>query len=70
LKNVKYLEEEQLLRNNKQIVDDRIKRTKGKKISNKEDGQISDPLNILKVRLAKGEITKNEYNELYNAISS
>ena len=30
----------------------------------------SDPLYVLKMRLAKGEISKNEYNELYNAISS
>jgi uncharacterized membrane protein len=32
--------------------------------------EIRDPLQILKVRLAKGEISKNEYNELYSAISS
>jgi hypothetical protein len=75
LKNLKYLEEEQLFRNNREmqnvrISDHRIKRTKAKKISGKEDGQISNPLNILKMKLAKGEITKNEYNELYNAISS
>jgi hypothetical protein len=34
-----------------------------------EGKEISDPLQILKVRLAKGEISKNEYSELYNAIS-
>ena len=32
--------------------------------------EVGDPLRILKLRLAKGEITKNEYNELYSAISS
>jgi hypothetical protein len=75
LKNLKYLEEERLLGNNREmqnvrISDDRIKRTKGNKLSGKEDGQIINPINILKMRLAKGEITKNEYNELYNVISS
>jgi len=29
-----------------------------------------DPLRVLKMRLAKGEIDKKEYQELYNAISS
>ena len=37
----------------------------------KSDGrEIRDPLQILKVSLSKGEISKNEYNELYSAIPS
>jgi hypothetical protein len=35
-----------------------------------KEEKTNDPLHILKIRLAKGQITKNEYNELYNAISS
>jgi hypothetical protein len=38
---------------------------KDKKIDNQED-----PLRIIKMRLAKGEISKEEYQELRNAISS
>jgi len=38
---------------------------KDKKIDNQED-----PLKIIKMRLAKGEISKEEYEELRNAISS
>jgi uncharacterized membrane protein len=37
---------------------------KDKKIDNQ------DPLRIIKMRLAKGEISKEEYQELRNAISS
>jgi hypothetical protein len=48
--------------------DDRIKGRR--KMVRSEEQQISDPVHILKMRLAKGEITKNEYNELHNAISS
>jgi hypothetical protein len=36
----------------------------------REGREIRDPLQILKVRLARAEISKNEYNELYSAISS
>jgi len=41
-------------------------------ISNKSihDNERQDPLHVLKLRLAKGEIDKKEYQELYNAISS
>lgn len=41
-------------------------------ISNKaiHDNERQDPLRVLKLRLAKGEIDKKEYQELYNAISS
>ena len=40
-------------------------------ISNKAiDNERQDPLRVLKLRLAKGEIDKKEYQELYNAISS
>jgi len=41
-------------------------------ISNKsiDDNERQDPLRVLKLRLAKGEIDKKEYQELYNAISS
>jgi hypothetical protein len=38
---------------------------KDKKIDNQED-----PVRIIKMRLAKGEISKEEYEELRNAISS
>jgi hypothetical protein len=40
-------------------------------ISNKAiDNERQDPLRVLKLRLAKGDIDKKEYQELYNAISS
>ena len=35
-----------------------------------DDNEQEDPLRVLKLRLAKGEIDKKEYQELYNAISS
>jgi hypothetical protein len=35
-----------------------------------DDDQQQDPIRVLKLRLAKGEIDKKEYQELYNAISS
>ena len=51
--------------------EDKIKKgRRAKSIRDKDEGEISDPLHIIKMRLAKGEITKNEYNELYNAIAS
>jgi uncharacterized membrane protein len=31
---------------------------------------MKDPLRIIKIRLAKGEISKEEYEELRNAIAS
>ena len=46
------------------------KLVEGKGSLKSEGREIRDPLQILKVRLAKGEISKNEYNELYSAISS
>ena len=40
-------------------------------LSNKAtDNERQDPVRVLKMRLAKGEIDKREYQELYNAISS
>jgi hypothetical protein len=48
--------------------DDRI--VVGRESLKSEGQDVSDPLQILKVRLAKGEISRNEYNELHNAISS
>ena len=49
----------------------RTRTSRGKSKHPKSSGEeIGDPLKILKLRLAKGEITKNEFNELYNAISS
>jgi hypothetical protein len=80
LKNLKYVQEEQYIvnSNNREMQnvgiharasDDRIIKGRGKNLRS-QDRDISDPLHILKMRLAKGEITKNEYNELYNAISS
>ena len=44
------------------------KKSKNKTID--DDNEQQDPIRILKVRLAKGEIDKKEYQELYNAISS
>jgi len=35
-----------------------------------DDNERQDPLRVLKLRLAKGDIDKKEYQELYNAISS
>lgn len=49
--------------------DDRIKGRRRKNLRS-EEGEINDPISILKMRLAKGEITNNEYKELYDAISS
>jgi hypothetical protein len=44
------------------------KKSKNKTIG--DDDEQQDPIRVLKVRLAKGEIDKKEYQELYNAISS
>jgi hypothetical protein len=46
------------------------KLVEGKGSLKSEGREIRDPLQILKVRLAKGQISKKEYNELYTAISS
>jgi hypothetical protein len=75
-KNLNYLQEGQYIENNKDIQNDTVQArstsnatTRRRKVKN-EHIEVGEPLNILKLRLAKGEITKNEYNELYNAISS
>lgn len=44
------------------------KKSKNKTIG--DDDEQQDPIRVLKLRLAKGEIDKKEYQELYNAISS
>ena len=41
---------------------------KAKKVDNEEEDE--DPVRIIKRRLAKGEISKEEYEELRNAIAS
>jgi hypothetical protein len=80
LKNLNYTQESPYVENNKESQNDTIHATgiddartttmTRKRNLRTEKGEISDPLHILKLRLAKGEISKNEYNELYNAISS
>jgi hypothetical protein len=80
LKNLNYsqVEQEQYVANDTETQSGRIhhvsshNRIKGRRGKNQrsEDRETNDPISILKMRLAKGEITKNEYNELYNAISS
>jgi hypothetical protein len=45
------------------------KKSKNKTIGDDDDEQ-QDPIRVLKLRLAKGEIDKKEYQELYTAISS
>jgi hypothetical protein len=78
LKNINYVREEQHFANNTEMQSvihagnsvDKMKRGRAKRRTTEEDKGSGDPLHILKGRLAKGEITKNEYNELYNAISS
>jgi uncharacterized membrane protein len=61
--------------NNKDIQNDTVQArsisnttTRSRNVNNQHI-EVGDPLSILKLRLAKGEITKNEYNELYNAIA-
>lgn len=44
------------------------KKSKNKTIG--DDDEQQDPIRVLKLRLAKGEIDKKEYQEIYNAISS
>ncbi len=73
LKNLNYVHDAHEANNNNNNV--RTVNTADKIVEDKtsiknEGREFSDPLRILKVRLAKGEISKNEYNELYNAISS
>lgn len=76
LKNINYVQDANDAKNNKEVdniagvpsTSDRI--TGGTRSLKNEGHDMSDPLQILKVRLAKGEITRNEYNELYDAISS
>jgi hypothetical protein len=43
----------------------------GRRVKNlrSEEREANDAFSILRMRLANGEITKDEYNELYNAIS-
>ena len=43
---------------------------KAKKVDNEEEEEEEDPVRIIKRRLAKGEISKEEYEELRNAIAS
>jgi hypothetical protein len=77
LKNLNYIQEERYIEDNKDIhrnhkvsaTSTSNRRTRRRNVKS-EQVEISDPLDILKLRLAKGEINKNEYNELYNAISS
>jgi hypothetical protein len=83
LKNLNYIEVERRdIENYREVMDDtthdssasnriRTGTSRGKSKHAKRSGEeIGDPLKILKLRLAKGEITKNEFDELYNAISS
>ena len=76
LKNLNYMQEARYIENNEDIQNDTVQATstsnptiKRGNVKN-EHIEVGDPLRILKLRLAKGEITKNEYNELYSAISS
>ncbi|HJT49495.1 MAG TPA: SHOCT domain-containing protein [Nitrososphaeraceae archaeon] len=76
LKNINYVQDANDAKNKKEVdniagvpsTSDRI--TGGTRSLKNEGHDMSDPLQILRVRLAKGEITRNEYNELYDAISS
>jgi hypothetical protein len=70
LKNLNYVQNAHDVKNNKEVHNNNIvgaASTDDRIVGGRE---ISDPLQILKVRLAKGQISRNEYNELYNAISS
>jgi hypothetical protein len=51
----------------KQEPTSKVPKSKNKTI---DDNERQDPLRVLKLRLAKGNIDKKEYQELYNAISS
>jgi hypothetical protein len=80
LKNLNYMQEERrYIENNKDTQNDTVhdsstsnttrrRRSRARNVKS-EEGEIGNPLQILKLRLTKGEMTKNEYNELYNAIS-
>jgi len=75
LKNLNYMQEGRYIENNKDIQNDTVQArsisnttTRSRNVNNQHI-EVGDPLSILKLRLAKGEITKNEYNELYNAIA-
>jgi hypothetical protein len=75
LKNLNYMQEGRYIENNKDIQNDMVQArsisnttTRSRNVNNQHI-EVGDPLSILKLRLAKGEITKNEYNELYNAIA-
>ncbi|MFL6346072.1 MAG: hypothetical protein ACJ71A_11585 [Nitrososphaeraceae archaeon] len=75
LKNLKYVQEGRYIENNKDIQNDTVQArsisnttTRSRNLKNQHI-EVGDPLSTLKLRLAKGKITKNEYNELYNAIA-
>jgi hypothetical protein len=75
LKNLNYMQEGRYIENNKDIQNDTVQArsisnttTRSRNVNNQHI-EVGDPLSILKLRLAKGQITKNEYNELYNAIA-
>lgn len=76
LKNLNYMQESRYIENNEDIQNDTVQATSTSNPTirrgnvKNEHIEVGDPLRILKLRLAKGEITKNEYNELYSAISS
>jgi hypothetical protein len=76
LKNLNYMQEARYIENNEDIQNDTVQATSTSNPTirrgnvKNEHIEVGDPLRILKLRLAKGEITKNEYNELYSAISS
>ncbi|MFL6498650.1 MAG: hypothetical protein ACJ70U_08150 [Nitrososphaera sp.] len=76
LENLNYMQEARYIENNEDIQNDTVQATSTSNPTirrgnvKNEHIEVGDPLRILKLRLAKGEITKNEYNELYSAISS
>lgn len=76
LKNLNYMQEARYIENYEDIQNDTVQATSTSNPTirrgnvKNEHIEVGDPLRILKLRLAKGEITKNEYNELYSAISS
>jgi hypothetical protein len=76
LKNLNYMQEARYIENNEDIQNDTVQATSTSNPTirrgnvKNEHIEVGDPLRILKLRLAKGEITKNEYNEVYSAISS
>ena len=75
LKNLNYVQNAHDAKNNKQVDNNNIVRSAstddrlvgGRRSLKSEGREIGDPL---KVRLTKGEISRIEYNELYNTISS